>query len=46
MRLYTIKSPAGTIYRLTADSFFHAIQRAKKLDNFAFNEQLYFNLNK
>lgn len=46
MSIYVIKSPSGSSYRVTADSFYHAIQRVKKMENYLFAENDYYKLNK
>jgi hypothetical protein len=45
MKSYIIYSPNGKKHTLTAESFYHAIQRAKKADNYLFAEADYFKLN-
>jgi len=46
MKSYIIYSPNGKKHTLTAESFYHAVQIAKKADNYLFTEQQYFKLNK
>jgi hypothetical protein len=41
MRLFKIKSPAGKVYKIIADSFYHAIQKAKSIDNYIYTEIQY-----
>jgi hypothetical protein len=45
MKSYIIYSPNGKKHTLTAESFYHAVQIAKKADNYLFAEQQYFKLN-
>jgi hypothetical protein len=46
MKSYIIYSPNGKQHKLTAESFYHAIQIAKRADNYLFVEAEYFKLNK
>jgi hypothetical protein len=45
MRTYAIKSPNGQILRVSAHSYYHAIQLAVILDDWKFTNADYFKLN-
>lgn len=46
MNQYKIKSPSGKVFKLTADSIYHAVQKAVELESYKYSNFEYLKINK